>query len=101
IGSFGLILILIAVLLLLGCLLDPISMMLLTLPFFIPLARAAGIDLVWMGVIMLIMLELSFMTPPFGVLLFVMRGLSPPNVSTAQIYAAALPFVLLQLIAVG
>jgi tripartite ATP-independent transporter DctM subunit len=100
-SSFELILIVILVLLFLGCLLDPISMMLLTLPFFMPLARAVGIDLVWMGVIMLIMLELSFITPPFGVLLFVMRGLSPPEVTTAQIYAAALPFVLLQLIAVA
>lgn len=100
-NGYVLILMLVAVLLLLGCLLDPISMLLLTLPFFMPLARAAGVDLVWMGIIMLIMMELSFMTPPFGVLLFVMRGLSPASISTAQIYAAALPFVLMQLIAVG
>lgn len=100
-SSYVLVLMLLAVLLLLGCFLDPISMLLLTLPFFMPLARAAGIDLVWMGVMMLIMMELSFMTPPFGVLLFVMRGLSPAGISTAQIYAAAFPFVLMQLIAVG
>jgi tripartite ATP-independent transporter DctM subunit len=100
-SRFELILVVILILLFLGCLLDPISMMLLTLPFFMPLGRAVGIDLVWMGVIMLIMLELSFITPPFGVLLFVMRGLSPPEVTSAQIYAAALPFVLLQLIAIA
>jgi tripartite ATP-independent transporter DctM subunit len=100
-GTYGVALSLITILLFLGCLIDPISMMLLTLPFFMPLARAAGIDLVWLGVIMLIMLELSFITPPFGVLLFVMRGLAPINVTTAQIYAAAFPFVLLQLLAIG
>src|SRR5690606_24960460 len=62
-SAMTLILILIGVLLRLGCLLDPVSMLLLTFPFFMPLARAVGIDLVWMGVIMLIMLELSFITP--------------------------------------
>jgi len=91
----------IAVLLFLGCFIEPLSMMMLTLPFFMPLARAAGIDLVWFGVIMLVMLELSFITPPFGLLLFVMRGLAPRGTTTRTIYRAVLPFFALQLAAIA
>ena len=100
-GKYALIAAVIGLLLFLGCFIEPLSMMMLTLPFFMPLARAAGIDLVWFGVIMLILLELSFITPPFGLLLFVMRGLAPREVATRDIYAAALPFFLLQLIGVA
>lgn len=99
-GKYGLLVAVVALLLFLGCFIEPLSMMMLTLPFFMPLARSAGIDLVWFGVIMLILLEVSFITPPFGLLLFVMRGLAPPEVSTREIYAAALPFFLLQLLGV-
>ena len=100
-GKYALIAAVIGLLLFLGCFIEPLSMMMLTLPFFMPLARAAGIDLVWFGVIMLILLELSFITPPFGLLLFVMRGLAPREVATRDIYAAALPFFLLQLVGVA
>jgi len=91
----------IAVLLFLGCFIEPLSMMMLTLPFFMPLARAAEIDLVWFGIIMLVMLELSFITPPFGLLLFVMRGLAPRGTTTRGIYRAVLPFLTLQLAAIA
>jgi TRAP-type mannitol/chloroaromatic compound transport system permease large subunit len=89
------------VLMFLGCFIEPLSMMMLTLPFFMPLARAAGLDLIWFGVVMLVMLEVSFITPPFGLLLFVMRGLAPPGTTTATIYRAALPYFLLHMVAVA
>jgi tripartite ATP-independent transporter DctM subunit len=100
-GPYEIMFAMIAVLLFLGCFIEPLSMMMLTLPFFMPLARNAGLDLVWFGVVMLVMLEVSFITPPFGLLLFVMRGLAPPGTSTATIYRAALPYFLLHMIAVA
>jgi tripartite ATP-independent transporter DctM subunit len=100
-GPYGIVLAMIVVLLFLGCFIEPLSMMMLTLPFFMPLARAAGIDLVWFGIVMLVMLEVSFITPPFGLLLFVMRGLAPPGTTTGAIYRAAFPYFALHIVAIA
>lgn len=90
-----------AVLLLLGMFMEQISMMLLTVPIFFPLAQALGFDLVWFGLIMLLALEISFTTPPFGLLLFVMKGVSPPDTTMREIYSAAIPFILCSLLLVA
>jgi tripartite ATP-independent transporter DctM subunit len=100
-GPYGIVFAMIVVLLFLGCFIEPLSMMMLTLPFFMPLARAAGLDLVWFGILMLVMLELSFITPPFGLLLFVMRGLAPKGTTTSTIYRAAFPYFVLQMAVVA
>ena len=81
------------VLLLLGMFMEQISMMLLTVPIFFPLAETLGFDLVWFALIMLLGLEISFTTPPFGLLLFVMKGVAPPETTMRQIYVAAFPFI--------
>jgi tripartite ATP-independent transporter DctM subunit len=82
-----------AALLVLGMFMDQLSMMLLTVPIFMPLAGELGFDLIWFAVIMLLALEISFTTPPFGLLLFVMKGVAPPGTTMSQIYRAALPFI--------
>ena len=79
----------VAILLVLGCFMDQISMMLLTFPFFLPLANAFNMDLVWLGVILLISLQIGLLTPPFGLLLFVMKGVAPPEITMRQVWAAA------------
>jgi len=81
------------ILLFLGCFLDQVSMMLITLPFFMPLVQRLGIDPVWFGVLFLICMQLGLLTPPFGLLLFTMKGVAPPEITMQQIYAAALPYV--------
>jgi tripartite ATP-independent transporter DctM subunit len=86
-------LIMFATLLVLGMFMDQLSMMLLTVPVFIPLAQALDFDLVWVGVIMLLGLEISLTTPPFGLLLFVMKGVAPPGIAMSDIYRAALPYI--------
>ena len=83
------------VLLFLGCFMDPVSMMLITLPFYMPLAKAAGIDLVWFALLMLIMLEVSFTTPTFGLILFVMKAIAPPDITLKDVFMSAVPFVLM------
>lgn len=89
------------VLLILGMFMEQISIMLLTVPIFFPLAETLGFDLVWFGLIMLLALEISFTTPPFGLLLFVMKGVAPPSTTMREIYFAAIPFILCSLAVVA
>jgi tripartite ATP-independent transporter DctM subunit len=97
----GALLFMAAVLLVLGCFVDQASMMLLTLPFFMPLALALKIDLIHLGVVFLISMQIGLLTPPFGLLLFVMKGVAPPGIAMRQIYLAALPFALITLAVLG
>jgi tripartite ATP-independent transporter DctM subunit len=85
------------ILLALGCFVDQVSMVMVTVPFFIPLAKSFGIDLIWLGTIYLLTMEIGFLTPPFGLLLFVMKGVAPPQFSLGDIYRAAAPFIMLEL----
>jgi TRAP-type C4-dicarboxylate transport system permease large subunit len=86
------------VLLFLGAFMDQVSMLLLTLPFFLPLAGTLGIDVLWLMVLMLIVMEISLLTPPFGLLLYVMKGVAPFEVGLAEIVRSALPFILIELL---
>ncbi|MEQ8344913.1 MAG: TRAP transporter large permease [Sneathiellaceae bacterium] len=82
------------ILLILGMFMDQLSMMLLTIPIFYPLATLQlGFDPIWFGVIVLLALEISFTTPPFGLLLFVMKGVAPKGTTMTEIYVAAMPFM--------
>jgi tripartite ATP-independent transporter DctM subunit len=89
------------VLLLLGTFMEQISIMMLTVPFFFPLAETLGFDLVWFGIVMLLALEISFTTPPFGLLLFVMKGVAPPGTTMKEIYTAAIPYIFCSLLLVA
>ncbi|MEM9013343.1 MAG: TRAP transporter large permease subunit [Pseudomonadota bacterium] len=97
----AMLLVMFGVLLVLGMFMEQISMMLLTVPIFFPLAESLGFDLIWFGLIMLLALEISFTTPPFGLLLFVMKGVAPPETTMRQIYLAAMPFIACSLLLVG
>ena len=89
------------VLLLLGMFMDQVSIMMITIPMFMPVALAVGWDPVWFGAIMLLNLEIGVTTPPFGVLLFVMKGVAPSDTTMGQIYRAAIPFIICDLIVMG
>ena len=89
------------VVLALGCLMDPLSIILITLPFFIPLVREVGVDPIWFGVLMLVALEVGQTTPPFGLLLFTMKSVAPASTTMRQVYFAAAPFTIMQLIAIA
>jgi tripartite ATP-independent transporter DctM subunit len=80
-------------LLLLGMFMDQISILLLTIPVFFPLAASLGYDNVWFGIIVLLALEMSLSTPPFGLLLFLMQGVAPKGTRIGQIAYAALPYL--------
>jgi tripartite ATP-independent transporter DctM subunit len=82
-----------AILLFLGCFVDQVSMMLITLPFFMPLIQQLGVDPIWFGVLFLICMQLGLLTPPFGLLLFTMKGVAPPGIAMNDVFRAAMPYV--------
>ena len=94
VGRLAVLLVMFFVLLLLGMFMDPVSMMLITVPIFFPLAQQLGFDLVWFGLFVLITLEMAGTTPPFGLLLYVMLGVAPPGTTLFQVASAAFPFLI-------
>ncbi len=84
------------IVLVLGCFIDTISIMLVSIPVFMPVINAIGLDPIWFCILILVQLELAGITPPFGVLLFVMKGVQQ-HLKMSDIYAAALPIVLIQI----
>lgn len=82
----------------LGIFVDQISMMMITLPIFMPIVQALGIDPVWFGVMFLICMQLGLLLPPHGLLLMTMRGVAPPSVTMGDIFKAVVPYVVMSLL---
>lgn len=101
VAPMAMLFVMLGVIFFLGCFMDQLSMMLLTSPIFFPLAQTLGFDLIWFGLIMLLALEVGYTTPPFGLLLFVMKGVAPPGTTMRDIYLAAAPFVSCVLLLIG
>ena len=100
-GVFGAVLVVMLVMFLLGFVLDFIEITFVVVPIVGPVLLAMGLDPVWLGVMIAINLQTSFLTPPFGFALFYLRGVAPPEVRTGQIYRGVIPFVLIQLATLG
>jgi tripartite ATP-independent transporter DctM subunit len=86
--------IMLVIVLIMGCFLDQIAIMLVTLPFFMPVVDALHWDPIWFGILMLIAIQIGLMTPPFGLGLFVMKGVAPEGTRLSDCYIAAFPYVL-------
>jgi len=86
------------ILIFLGIFVDQVSMMLITLPIFMPIVQRLGIDPVWFGVMFLICMQLGLLLPPHGLLLMTMRGVAPPQVTMTHIFVAVIPYVTLSLL---
>ncbi len=82
----------------LGIFVDQVSMMLITLPVFMPLVQQLGIDPIWFGVLYLICMQLGLLLPPHGLLLMTMKGVAPPEVTMAHIFRAVMPYIAMSLI---
>ncbi|MCH7820536.1 MAG: TRAP transporter large permease subunit [Proteobacteria bacterium] len=98
-GVIGAVLVVMLVMFLLGFVLDFIEIMFVVVPIVGPVLLAMGLDPVWLGIMIAINLQTSFLTPPFGFALFYLRGVAPPGISTAQIYRGVMPFVAIQIFA--
>lgn len=81
-----------------GFFIDFIEIIFILVPVVLPILNAMGTDLLWLGILIAINLQTSFLTPPFGFSLFYLKGVAPPEIGTRQIYAGAMPFVAIQLL---
>lgn len=97
-GKWGALLFMMTVLFLLGMVLDPVGIMLITLPVFLPLVALHGFDPIWFGILFVVMMEISYMTPPFGFNLFYLRSVAPPEVSMKDIYWSVGPYTVVELL---
>jgi tripartite ATP-independent transporter DctM subunit len=86
------------ILIFLGVFVDQVSMMLITLPIFMPIVQSFGIDLVWFGVMFLICMQLGLLLPPHGLLLMTMKGVVPPQIRMSHIFRAVVPYILLSVL---
>ena len=84
-----------------GFFLDFIEITFILVPIIQPILQREGIDLTWVGILLALNLQTSFMTPPFGFSLFYLKGVAPPEVKTSQIYRGIVPYIIIQLIALG
>jgi TRAP-type mannitol/chloroaromatic compound transport system permease large subunit len=82
----------------LGIFVDQVSMMMITLPIFMPVVQTLGIDLVWFGVLFLICMQMGLLLPPHGLLLMTMKGVAPPQVTMLHIFRAVVPFLAMSLL---
>ncbi len=100
-GVVGAVALVMLVMFLLGFILDFIEITFVVVPIVGPVLLAMGLDPVWLGVMMAINLQTSFLTPPFGFSLFYLRGVAPPEITTVHIYKGVAPFILIQLLVLG
>jgi tripartite ATP-independent transporter DctM subunit len=89
------------ILLFMGIFMEPLTIMMVTLPIYLPIVKNLGFNPLWFGTIMLINMEMATTTPPFGLVLFVMKGVAPPDTTMADIYRAGFPFLICDAVAMG
>ena len=94
-GRWGFLFIILGMLFILGCVLDPSTIIILTVPIVLPVIKQLGFDPVWFAILFVITMEISYTTPPIGRNLFTMKAIVPPDVSFADIIRACVPFVIL------
>jgi len=100
-GAWGVVIGMQVIWMIMGTLLDPIGIMMITAPLFFPIVTSLGFDPVWFGILFVVNMEMAFLSPPFGFNLFYMKSVAPPGVTMADIYRAVVPFVALQALALA
>lgn len=99
IGPYGFLIAYILLIVALGCLIDSISIMLIVLPIALPIANAAGLDLIWFGVITVIAVEIGLLTPPFGLSVYTIKSaMDDPELKVGEIFRGAIPFILAMIV---
>ncbi|HUL37161.1 MAG TPA: TRAP transporter large permease subunit, partial [Thermodesulfobacteriota bacterium] len=101
VSPFWILIIMLAIVVLLGCFIEQVSIMMITLPIFMPIVKALGLDPVWVCILILLCLSIGQLSPPFGLALFVMKATSPPEITMRDIFKAAVPYCLLDIVGVA
>lgn len=97
-GPWGIIIAMMLIVFLLAMVLDPVGIMLITLPVFMPIVESLGFDPIWFGILFVINMEIGYMTPPFGFNLFYLKGVVPPSITMKDIYSSIIPFVIVEIV---
>lgn len=97
-GRWGVVITMQVVIFLLAMVLDPMGIMMICVPVFLPIVESCGFDPLWFGILFTINMEIGYMTPPFGFNLFYMKGLVPPGISMGDIYRSAIPYTIVSLV---
>ena len=100
-GPWGIIVAMMVIVFLLAMVLDPVGIMLITLPVFMPIVESLGFDPIWFGILFVINMEIGYMTPPFGFNLFYLKGVVPPSITMKDIYSSIIPFVIVEIVGLG
>ncbi len=100
-GRWGILIIMQIILVVLGMFLDWVGILLLCVPIFVPIIKSLGFDPLWFGVLYLVNMQMSFLSPPFGYALFYLRSVAPPEIPMIDIYKASLPFLGIQVFALA
>jgi len=101
-GAYGFLLLFLVLVILLGCLIDSISIMLILLPIALPVAEAAGFDLIWFGVLTVIAVEVGLLTPPFGLSVYTIKSsMDDPDLTLGDVFRGAMPFVLTMILCIA
>lgn len=97
-GKWGILITMMVSILILGCVMDEWAIITLCTPLYVPIILALGFSKLWFGIIFIVNIQIAYLSPPFGFVLFWLRGIVPPGVTMMDIYRSTLPFVILQLI---
>ena len=100
-GPNGFLILVMILVFIIGFFIDFIEIIFIVVPIVAPIFASMGVDLVWIGILLAINLQTSFLTPPFGFALFYLKGVAPPEIKTKQLYIGILPFVVIQIIFLG
>ncbi len=97
-GRWGILIMMMVVILILGCVMDDWAIIMLITPLYVPIITALGFSKLWFGIIFIVNIQIAYLSPPFGFVLFWLKGIVPPDVTMGDIYRSIFPFTILQLI---
>lgn len=100
-GAFGVLLMMMFIILILGMVMDDWAIIMLVTPLYMPIIRELGIDPLWFGILFIVNIQIAYLTPPFGFVLFWVKSILPPDVTMGDVYKSVFPFILLQILALA
>lgn len=100
-GKWGVLITMMVIILILGMIMDDWAIIMMTTPLFVPILNEVGIDTLWYGILLVVNIQIAYLTPPFGFVLFWIKSILPKDVHMGTVYKAVLPFIVLQLIALA
>ncbi|MGM8364318.1 TRAP transporter large permease [Virgibacillus sp. W0181] len=98
-GKWGVLIMMMLIIILLGMVMDDWAIIMMTTPLFVPILNEVGIDTLWFGILLVVNIQIAYLTPPFGFVLFWIKSILPKNVNMGDVYRSVFPFIILQLIA--